>query len=336
MNTHESSSDFSKLVQTFFCERLINQQDVSSRTVAAYRDTFRLLFRFIEKRDCCRPDQITLAHLNANLIVDFLNYLEQDRKNCIRTRNARLAAIRSFFQFASLEVPDCLSLINRVLAIPMKRFDRPSIRYLTREEIEALIAAPNHQTWVGRRDIAMFTTLYNTGARVSELIRIQLGDVFISNKSASISLHGKGRKNRTVPLWKSTVKRLKHWIKEIPNYPITPLFPDAQGNNLSRSGVEFRLKCAAKKASKSYTSISRQSVSPHLIRHTTAMHMLQSGVDISVIALWLGHENIQTTHMYMEADLHTKETAMSKIEPPLERQIRFIPKDRLLQFLEEL
>lgn len=336
MNTHESSSDFSKLVQTFFCERLINQQDVSSRTVTAYRDTFCLLFRFIEKRDGCLPDQITLAHLNANLIVDFLNYLEQDRGNCIRTRNARLAAIRSFFQFASLEVPDCLSLVNRVLAIPMKRFDRPSIRYLTREEIEALIAAPNHLTWVGRRDIAMFTTLYNTGARVSELIRIRLEDIFILNKSASISLHGKGRKNRTVPLWKSTAKRLKNWIQEIPNYPDTPLFPDAKGNALSRSGVEFRLKCAAKKASETCISISRQSVSPHLIRHTTAMHMLQSGVDISVIALWLGHESIQTTHMYMEADLRTKEIAMSKIEPSSEIQIRYKPKDKLLQFLEAL
>jgi site-specific recombinase XerD len=277
-----------------------------------------------------------LAHLDAELIVDFLNHLEQHRGNCIRTRNARLASIRSFFQFAALEVPECLALINRVLAVPMKRYDRPPIRYLSREEIEALIAAPHHQTWVGRRDIAMFSTLYNTGARVSELISIRLADVYFSNKSASISLHGKGRKNRAVPLWKSTAKRLKNWMQEIPNYPDTPLFPDAKGNGLSRSGVEFRLKCAAKKASETCVSISRQSVSPHLIRHTTAMHMLQSGVDIAVIALWLGHESIQTTHMYMEADLHAKEIAMSKIEPSSGREVRFRPKDKLLQFLEEL
>lgn len=336
MNSYNTSSAFSKLVQTFFCERLINQRNVSSRTVAAYRDTFRLLFGFIEKQNGSPPDRMTLAHLNVEVVVDFLNHLEYERGNCIRSRNARLAAIRSFFQFASIEVPEQLALINRVLAVPMKRFDRPSVRYLSREEIEALITAPDQKTWVGRRDVAMFTTLYNTGARVSELIGIQLADVLCSDKFASISLHGKGRKNRTVPLWGSTTKRLNQWRKEIPHNPTTPLFPNVKGDVISRSGVEFRLKCAAKQASKTCTSLGRQSISPHLIRHTTAMHMLNSGVDITIIALWLGHESIQTTHLYMEADLQAKEKAIAKVTPISGKSSRFKPKDKLMQFLENL
>jgi len=331
-----STSGFSKLVQTFFCERLINQQNVSKRTIQAYRDTFRLLFGFIRNRYGCNPSDMTISNLDADLVLNFLNYLEHDRGNCVRTRNARLAAIRAFFQFTASEVPEYLALISRVLAIPMKRFNRPSLRYLSKEEIGVLLSTPDQRTWIGRRDNTMFTTLYNTGARVSELIGICVKDIAFTGKSASVTLHGKGRKERTVPLWKTTARLLKRWMKEIPDESTSSLFSDINGNALSRSGVEFRLRSCAKKGAQSCPSLGKQSISPHLVRHTTAMHMLHAGVDLSVIALWLGHESIQSTHMYMEADLQTKEKAMSRLEPPTSKNLRFVPKDKLLRFLEGL
>jgi len=336
MIAHNSSYIFTRLVQKFFSERLINQQNVSSKTVAAYRDTFRLLFQFIKKQNGCSPSDLTLSNLNADLILDFLNYLEEKRGNCIRTRNARLAAIRAFFQFAALEEPEEAARVNRVLAIPMKRFDRPSVKYLSKEEINTLLSALDKTTWIGRRDFAMFTTMYNTGARVSELIGICLKDVSFSQSSGSVSLHGKGRKERTIPLWKSTTAILKKWKREISDYPGSPMFPNANGRELSRLGVEFRLRCSNKKAGVICSSLRTKSVSPHVIRHTIAMHILHSGVDLSVIALWLGHESIQTTHMYMEADLKTKEKALSLINSPKNKSAKFKPKDKLLQFLEGL
>jgi site-specific recombinase XerD len=218
----------------------------------------------------------------------------------------------------------------------MKRFDRPPVRYFTREEVEALVTAPSSESWSGRRDTVMFATLYNTGARVSELIAIKRTDITIGRGSASVDLHGKGRKDRTVPLWPSTLRRLKHWFHEIPDAPDSPVFPDSRGFTLSRSGVEYRLKRAALKASQSCPSLRGRPVSPHLFRHTTAMHMLHSGVDLSVIALWLGHESIQTTHMYMEADLQIKEAAMARVDSLPRTPKRYKPSDKLLQFLEAL
>ncbi len=327
---------FSTLVQRFFCERLINQQDVSGTTVSSYRDTFRLLLSYIETSHGCPPECLTFEQLNADIVVAFLNHLETHRGNCVRTRNTRLAAIRSFFQYAALETPEHLFLINRVLAIPMKRFDRPVVRYLTRAEVEALIAAPDPGSWSGRRDTVMFSTLYNTGGRVSELIAIRRTDIAICHGSASVNLHGKGRKDRTIPLWPSTARRLKQWFRELPDDSDTPVFPDSRGHSLSRSGVEYRLKQAALKASQSCPSLCGRPISPHLFRHTTAMHMLHSGVDLSVIALWLGHESIQTTHMYMEVDLRTKEAAIARVEPLPGGGKRYKPSAKLLQFLEAL
>lgn len=336
MTKDTSITDFPKLVQNFFCKRLMNQQDVSKRTIAAYRDTFKLLFVFIKEKYGNSPSDINLSDLNVDLILDFLNHLENDRKNCVRTRNARLAAIRSFFQFAALEVPEQLSRINRILAIPMKQFNRPYINYLSNEEINSILTALNQQTWAGRRDFAMFTTLYNTGARVSELIFIRIKDLIFSDSSSAITLHGKGRKERTIPLWKSTTKILKRWRKELPDNLSSPLFPNKMGSALSRSGVEFRLRVATKQASKKNESLSNKTVTPHIIRHSTAMHMLQSGVDLSVIALWLGHESIQTTHTYMESDLQMKEKALSMVDHPSNKGIRFRANDKLLHFLETL
>ncbi|MBU8913564.1 MAG: site-specific integrase [Spirochaetales bacterium] len=333
--TTSSAAEFASLVQAFFCDRLMNQQDVSTRTVAAYRDTFRLLFGFIEKRHGCTPSDVTLGRLDADLILEFLRYLENERGNCVRTRNARLAAIRSFFQYVATETPEQLAQTNRVLAIPMKRYDRPAVRFLSKDEMDAIIRAPDSHTWTGRRDIAMFTTLYNTGARVSELTRICLEDLNLTG-TPTVALHGKGRKQRTIPLWKTTGRLLKTWKREIPDTPKTPLFPDSRGTTLSRSGVEYRLRRSVQVATGRCPSLTGRSIHPHLIRHTTAMHMLHSGVDIAVIALWLGHESIQTTHMYMEADLRAKEKALACLQPPSVTQVRFKADDRLLRFLESL
>lgn len=274
MSTYPSSHAFATLVQAFFCERLINQQNVSKRTLQAYRDTFRLLFAFVEREHGRSPSETTLSELDAELVLGFLNHLEHERGNCVRTRNTRLAAIRACFQFVALESPEYLSLINRVLAIPMKRFDRPGVRYLSKEETAALLSAPDQRTWIGRRDTAMFTTLYNTGARVSELIGIRLQDVMFAGNSASVSLHGKGRKERTVPLWRITTRLLKQWRTEIDSRPETALFSETNGIPLSRSGVAFRLRGCVKKAVSTCPSLRTQTVSPHLLRHTTAMHML--------------------------------------------------------------
>lgn len=336
MTTATSTTSFGVLLQGFFSGRLIEQPDVSPKTVASYRDTFRLLPRYIEREGRGCPSDLTLESLDAHLVVDFLNHLEHERGNSTRTRNARLAAIRSFFQYAAFEAPQSLNTINRVLSIPMKRFVRPSVRYLSRSEIDALLAAPDRNTWTGRRDHAMFTTLYNTGARVSELTAIRLADVSMAQYPGWVSLHGKGRKERTVPLWKATSRHLKHWIRELPGGGEHPLFPNAGGTMLSRSAVELRLKRATALASSTCPSLQGKTVSPHMIRHTTAMHLLNSGVDLSVIALWLGHESIQTTHTYLETDLATKERALSRVEPVPSSRKRFAAKDSLLDFLENL
>ena len=326
---------FPSLLQRFFGERLIGQQNASARTVAAYRDTFRLLLNYIHDRTRIAPSDVTLKHLSPETLTAFLQYLETERGNCIRTRNARLAAIRSFLHYAAAFDPTSISTIQRVLAIPMKRFNRSSVSFLSREEIGAILDAPDPATWSGRRDRVLFTTLYNTGARVSEIVGVTLKDLRLS-RSGFITLHGKGRKERIVPLWVSTVRALKEWVLEQEQDPNAFLFPAARGQALSRSGVEYRLRLAVSAAVPSCPSLEGKIISPHTIRHTTAMHLLESGVDLSVIALWLGHESLTTTHMYMEADLSMKQRALSTLEEPSTRAHRYRPSDKLLQFLEAL
>lgn len=332
---NKNSLDFASLVEGFFCKRLMNQQNVSPKTVEAYRDTFRILMKFIENRCRCRSCEFSIEQLNADLVLDFLNSLETDRGNCVRTRNARLAAIRSFAQYAAAEDPVLVALSRRILAIPMKRFDRPSLSFLSHEEMKALLNAPDTETWSGRRDVAMFTTLYNTGARVSELTGITMIDLNLDN-TASVTLHGKGRKERTVPLWKTTARLLKKWMKEVTSESAAFLFPERKGNRLSRSGVEYRLRCCVQKAAASIPSLTNRSITPHVFRHTAAMHLLESGVDITVISLWLGHESIETTHMYLEADMKMKERALNLLQPPTTTPARYKANDRLRRFLDSL
>jgi integrase/recombinase XerD len=335
MSKNKSETGFATLLQNFFCHRLITQQNVSPQTIASYRDTFRLFFQYAQKKIKKAPASFQLTDMNAQLVLDFLDHLENERSNAERSRNLRLAAIRSFMKYASYHDVGSLSNIRKILAIPHKRFDRPSFEFLSPEETEAIITSTDKTTFSGHRDYVMFMTLYNTGARVSEIIRLQVNDVCVNDK-AFIIIHGKGRKRRSVPLWKSTVKHMKEWIFRLSSDDNAPAFPNRNGRPLTRSGVEYRLGLAIKSASERLPELRNRKITPHTMRHTTAMHLLQSGVDITVIALWLGHESPATTHMYVEADLAMKEKALQKIKDPSLEMVRYQAQDSILAFLESL
>lgn len=326
---------FASLLQDFFCDRLQRQRGASPHTVASYRDTFRLLLGFAEKSLRRAPMRLTLQDLTPRFVLAFLDHLENERGNAVRTRNIRLAAIRSFFQHAARRTPDALPQCQQVISIPFKRFDRPEVGFLSRDEINALIAAPPESTWSGARDRVIFRVLYNTGARVTELIGLNLNDVSLDG-AASVRFRGKGRKERSVPLWKTTRNSLRRWLQCLPEAPGAPVFTNRRGERLSRSGVQARLNVAVARATPNCPSLNGRRITPHVLRHTTAMHLLQAGIDIAVIALWLGHESPSTTHMYLEADLALKERALARLPEARGCRPRYRVNDRLLAFLEAL
>jgi integrase/recombinase XerD len=327
---------FPQLVQDFFLRRLVAQRGASARTVESYRDAFELLFGFLERRVGKSPSALALADLDAPLVLDFLDYLETERGNTTRTRNARLAAIHSFMRYAAIRDPASLPVTQRVLAIPAKRFDRPMLGYLTREQIAAILAAPDRGTWSGHRDAVLLATTYNTGARVSEITALRVRDILLDRNTA-VHLHGKGRKQRVIPLWKNTATELRGWLKRITTEPDAPVFPNRAGAPLTRSGVRDRLDGAVAVAEQRCPSLRGQRISPHTLRHTTAMHLLQSGTDLAVIALWLGHSGPAVTHQYLEADLAAKEAVLRRLaDPSPPTPTRFQPGDRLLAFLQDL
>ncbi|MCG8455345.1 MAG: site-specific integrase [Holophagales bacterium] len=333
MNTAEL--DFPRLLQEFFLRRLVAERGASQQTIASYRYAFQLLLRFAEQRCRRPPSKLTLSDLDAPLILAFLDHLETGRGNSTRSRNARLTAIRSFMLYASTREPTSLPIVQRVLAIPAKRFDRPILGFLDRDEMQAVLDAPDRSTWSGHRDAVLFATFYNTGARVSEITALRVEDVLLERRT-SLLLHGKGRKERVIPLWESTAVQLRTWLDGIDRSAEAPVFPNRAGRALSRFGVRQRLQRAVAEAAKHCPSLAGRSVSPHTLRHTTAMHLLQSGVDLTVIALWLGHEDPSTTHQYLEADLALKEAALRRVEEPKPALPRFRANDRLLAFLETL
>ncbi|MEX0827392.1 MAG: site-specific integrase [Haliea sp.] len=328
-------NEFGSLLQRFFAERLVQQQNVSPRTVAAYRDTFRLLLGYAGRATGKPPAMLALCDITATLVLDFLTHLEVERHNTIRTRNARLAAVRAFAHYIASQAPHALHHAQQILSIPMKRFERPMLEFLSRDEVDALLAAPGVATWCGRRDTAMLTVLYNTGARVSELIGIRVADVTLA-ATASVRLHGKGRKQRTVPLWKETAKNIRQWLRDADLRSEQPLIPTRSGLPMTRTNVAERLNLAVSTATKRCPQLADRRISPHTWRHTTAMHLLQAGVDLTVIALWLGHESPVTTHGYVEADMAMKERALATITSPTTQSKRYRPTDTLLQFLESL
>ena len=328
-------AEFAGLLQRFFAERLIQQQNASPRTVVAYRDTFRLLLSYAERVLGKPPDKLTLGDVDAALILDFLAHLETERHNSVRSRNARLAAVRAFAHYVALQCPPALQLAQQILAIPMKRFERPLLEYLSCDEVQAILAAPDTSTWCGRRDRVMFTLLYNTGARVSEMIGIRVADVTLAATS-SVRLQGKGRKQRTVPLWKETAAEIRQWLAYADLRAAQPLVPNRSRQPMSRTNVADRLALAMAVARTECPRLAGRRISPHSWRHTTAMHLLQAGVDITVIALWLGHESPATTHGYVEADLAMKERALDTLAPPETKRTRYRPRGAILKFLESL
>ena len=328
-------TDFPSLLQRYFCDYLLKQRNASPETISSYRDTFRLFLRFSDQRFGKAPSSLTLDDLDAPQVLAFLDWLESQRHISVRSRNARLAAIRSFLRYAALQDPTALASITRTLAIPVKRFDRVLVSYLSREEVTALLNAPDRTSWSGHRDAVMFATMYNTGARVSEIISLNVEDLQVGS-TTTLRIRGKGRKERVIPLWKSTRQQLVDWLGRTSRTVGYPLFPSRHGERLTRTGVRSRLDAALAIARQTCESLRDRRVSPHLIRHSTAMHLLQAGVDITVIALWLGHESTATTHIYVEADLTMKKRAIDKITMPARKSRKYQPSDRLIAFLETL
>lgn len=323
------------LLEAFFTERLQHQRNASANTIAAYRDTFRLLLAFAQERLKKPPSALPLADLDATFVSAFLQHLEKQRRNSVRTRNARLAAIHSFFRYVALQEPAHSATCQRVLAIPTKKFERKLVTSLTRAEQEALLAAPDRATWIGRRDHAIIMLLLQSGLRVSELRDLRCQDVVLT-AGAHVRCRGKGRKERCTPLTRETVSAIKAWLAEREGLPAEPAFPSRRGTALSRDAVERLVSKYAEIATKTCSSLSSKRVSPHVLRHTTAVSLLRAGNDRSIIALWLGHESIETTQMYLDADLSMKERALARTAPLRAGPGRYRPDDSLLAFLNGL
>ena len=330
-----TSPSFSALVQSFFTEHLTQQRAMSPRTVATYRDGFVLFLDFTTVHLHKQPTTMKLQDITPALILAFLDHLEHDRGNAVRTRNARLASLRAFMKFAGHRDVDSLHVVEQALGVPMKRFERPMLGFLSREEMLAIIGKPG-SSWTSQRDHLLLHMLYNTGARVSEIIGVRLADVVLDG-AACVRLHGKGRKQRTMPLWRSTVKAVRAWLRFNPNLlPASALLPNRDGHAMTRTNVAQRLALAVAAAAPAMPSLRDRHISPHTIRHTTAMHLLQSGEPIDGIALWLGHESPTTTHQYVEANLAMKEKALARMQDPDTASRRFRASDSLLEFLKGL
>jgi site-specific recombinase XerD len=330
-----TETTFPHLLEAFFTDRLMQQRQASPNTIASYRDTFTLLLRF--SHQCLRkaPSALGLADLDAPFLGIFLDHLEQERGNRASSRNARLAAIHSFFHYVALYEPQHSALIQRVLAIPSKRAEQTPIAFLTRPEIEALLAAPDQTTWIGRRDRTLLLLAVQTGLRVSELIGLRCQDVVLG-AGAHVRCYGKGRKERSIPLRKETVAVLRVWLRKRQGALLDVAFPNHRGGSLSRDAVEYLLAKHLVKARQTCASLQQKHVTPHVRRHTAAMELLQSGVDRAVIALWLGHESVETTQRYFHASLELKEQALAKTAPLDAPPSRYQPDDELLAFLKGL
>jgi len=326
---------FATLLERFFVERLMQQRHASSHTIASYRDTFRLLFEFTQKTLNKPPSRLDLPDVDAALVGAFLNDIERRRSNGARTRNLRLTAIRSFCRFASLHEPARCAHFQRILAIPQKRHARPEISFVTRAEIEALVAAPDRGTWIGRRDHALLLLASQTGLRLSELTSLNR-QALVLGVGACVRCFGKGRKERCTPLAKQTVAVLKAWLKEPPRKNTEVLFPSLNGGRLSADAVQHLLRKYVHGIRETCPSLKHKRVSPHTLRHGAAMELLHAGVDSTVIALWLGHESVETTQVYIHAHLGLKEAALAKTNPLDTKPGRFRASDRLLDFLNTL
>jgi site-specific recombinase XerD len=326
---------FPALVQEFFTEYLVAQRALSPRTVASYRDSMTLFLGYATQQLGKQPVAVQLTDITPELVLKFLAHLERERHNSVRSRNLRLTAMRAFLKFAGRRDVAALHSVERVMAVPMKRFERPLLGHLTRPEMIAVLGHPGID-WTSRRDHLLLSLLYNTGARVSEIVGVRVVDVVLDG-AACVHLHGKGRKDRSVPLWKSTAVAIRAWLQANPTLRgSAALLPSRSGHPMTRCNVAQRLAIAVDRASVEQPSLKTKRVSPHSLRHTTAMHLLQSGVPFNVIALWLGHESTNTTHRYVEANLEMKEKALARLEAPDIKLKRYRASDDLMRFLKTL
>ena len=330
-----STPTFAALLQGFFTERLLRQMRASPNTVSGYRDAFRLLIRFATDRLKKTPSNLTIEDLDPSLVIDFLEHLEVERGNIARTRNNRLAAIRSFFHYVAMSEPAHALRCQRMLAIPQKRSQKTTIEFLQREEIEALVAAPDPATWIGRRDRTLLLLMLQTGLRVSETTSLR-GNSAVLGAGAHVRCEGKGRKCRCTPLRRDAVTGLRAWLDELRPGPEDPLFPSSRGGRMSTDAVGRLVAKHARLASSKRPSIAEKTVTPHTLRHSAAMALRERGVDLSVIALWLGHESVETTQMYLHADVRLKEQALARTAPINCKVRRFKPGDDVMAYLESL
>lgn len=328
-------SSLAPTLEAYFTERLIRQRRASPHTIASYRDTFRLLLAYIHRTTGTPPSRLQITDLDAATIGAFLQHLEQERQNTARTRNIRLAAIHSFFHYCALRHPEHAALVQRVLAIPRKRAEKRTVTFLTAAETQALLDAPNRSTWAGRRDHALLLTAVQTGLRISELLGLTRADTLLGS-GAHVRTVGKGRKERVAPLTKQTVRVLRVWLRETTDQPASPLFPSRDGGALTRDAIERRLAQHVTTAQHACASLQSKRVTMHTMRHTAAMNLLAAGVDTSTIALWLGHEQERTTHIYLHADLARKQRTLDRVRPPDSRPGLYRAPDTLLAFLEGL
>ncbi len=322
-------------LEAYFTQRLIGQRQASAHTVAAYRDTFKLLLAFASERTGRPPSRLDLEDLDATLVGAFLDHLEAERANTARTRNARLAAVHSMFRFAALRHPEHAALIARVLAIPPKRTDRAVVQFLSEEEVDALLASPDRSSSVGRRDYVLLLLALDTGLRVSELVGLCCQDVHLGT-GAHVRCFGKGRKERATPIRQQTAVVLRAWLKERRGCPEDPLFSTNRHGPLSRDAVERLLAKYVASGAKTCPSLQGKKLAPHALRHTCAVELRRAGVDQATVALWLGHESVRTTDIYNHADLSIKEKALARTKPRNVTRGRYKPSDSLLAFLEGL
>jgi len=330
-----NAANLPALLQRFFTQRLQMQLGASSHTIASYRDTFRLLLVFVSTRRMRRPSQLCVEDLDATLIDAFLEHLERERGNSPRTRNARLVAVRSFFRFVAYAEPACSLQCQQVLALPNKRHDRPTLEFLTKNEATALLAAPDRATWIGHRDRTLLQVALQTGLRNTEIRTLRRRDVELG-VGAHVRCLGKGRKARCTPLRHDVAAAVKAWLLERGGGLDDPVFPSSRGGLLSADALQALVSRHVATASVKCSSLLGRSITPHTLRHTTAMDLLRGGVDLTVIALWLGHESIETTQVYLHSDMRLKERALAHADPSGAAPPRFRPPDSLLAFLQSL
>ncbi len=334
----KTSAEFPELLQRFFTDRLGRERHASPHTIASYRDTFRLLMNFATQWLDKQPCQVTISDLDAPFIGSFLNHLEKDRRISARSRNVRLAAIHAFFRYVAMNEPSHMIVAQRVLAIPSKRFDRRPIDFLSRPEVDALLITPDRSTWSGRRDYVLLLTAVQTGLRVSELTDLRCEDIVMGAPAvcAHVRCRGKGRKERSTPLRKEAAVALRRWLRERSGSPNDVLLPNARGGKLSRDGVAYIIGKHVANARHQCPTLAKKRITAHVLRHSLAMDLLHHGIDRAVIALWLGHESVETVQQYIHADMTIKERALAKTTPNSGRLIRYRPEDRLLVFLKSL